>query len=203
MKIASVIKTSTAIITVILFVLAFSSGLFWYYRETQKIVAGYSKIANSQTITQTSNANTNINTNTKSNDNNVCPDFQSRFGSTPEELVMFINEEKDAAPVLFGFQNILLDIQPIPTQSEIKIILKLNGSGKIDSYSCKANEIKSFKSSSSGLENVEISIPEADFAQLVRLRESIETSPTLSYLQNMTSNPTSVKNTLLQRIQQL
>lgn len=199
MKTAIVIKTSTAIITIILVILAFGSGLYWYYLQTQKIVADYTKVANSQTTIPASN----INTNTRSDDNNLCRDFQSRFGSTLEELVMFINEEKDAIPVLIGFQNILLNIQPIPTQSEIKMILKLNGSGKVDSYSCGANEIQSFKPSSNGLENVEISIPEVDFAQLVRLRESIETTPTVNHLQNMTTDPASAKDTLLQRIQQL
>lgn len=199
MKTVMIIKTSSAIIIIILFILAFGSGLFWYYRETQKIVASYLKIANSQTTIPVLN----INTNTKSNDNNLCSGFQSRFGSTPEELVMFINEEKDASPVLIDFQSILLDVQPIPTQSEIKMILKLNGSGKVDSYSCATSEIQSFNPSINGLENVKISIPEADFAQLVRLRESIETSPTLSHLQNMTSDPTIAKNILLQRIQQL
>lgn len=199
MKTVMIIKTSSAIITIILFIFAFGSGLFWYYRETQKIVGSYSKIANSQTTIPVLN----INTNTKSNDNNLCRDFPSRFGSTPEELVMFINEEKDASPVLIDFQSILLDVQPITTQSEIKMILKLNGSGKVDSYSCATSEIQSFNPSINGLENVEISIPEADFTQLVRLRESIETSPTLSHLQNITSNPASAKNILLQRIQQL
>lgn len=187
-----IINTSLAILFIALAVFASGGGLYWYFKESQSSLVNYRSATN---LAPTSSSQTTI--------QNVCRDFQSRFGTTPEELVMFINDEPDAAALLMGFKNVLVFVKALPTNEDIKIILKVTADGKISSYSCDLNEIKNFKSSTSGIENVEFIMPENDFAQIVRYRENLETAQLSNYLQNTTSNPVTAKSTLMRKIQEL
>jgi hypothetical protein len=130
--------------------------------------------------------------------NNSCAEFQNKFGTSAEELVNYINQQPESAQVMIGYRNLYGKITGLMPNSYFPLIIRLNGQGKVAKVEClDSTETRDYKV------DLDFSIPETDFAQIVRYRESLETSQAQTYLQNLKTNPTEAKQKILVRIQGL
>ncbi|MCX6806648.1 MAG: hypothetical protein NT135_00780 [Candidatus Berkelbacteria bacterium] len=125
-----------------------------------------------------------------------CPQTLDRYEVLAEYLVDKINSEPKSTTVLKGFRQLDGEV----TSSSINnlfILIRINSQGEIDSFVCKDNKIYIHKDPS---QDVLITIPEDDFKNIVQNIDNLEESQAVSYMRNITTDPASVRKTIIERI---
>ena len=172
--------SKTFLIILIIIVLAGAGEAVYYFVSTK----------------QSSTESTVPSTSTSSQSTDSCSLFSTRFGISVDELQNFINSEPDAARVLQGFHYLIGEIIG-QSSGNFPLIIEVDETGKVVNIVCK--KLKIAKSE----QNVEFTIPEADFIYIVQNRNNLQKDQATTYLKNITATPTQAKQIILQRIQGL
>jgi len=182
----------TKIIVIILSIIIVGEYSFIFYRGFKERANTASSTAKNEATS--SNRTTDQPSTTTTSDN--CAQFPSRFGITSDELVNYINNQPESATVMKDFDNITGTIVAQESANNIPITIKLDNTAKITSWQCEKANITLDPE-----KDIDFTIPEADFAMLVRNRDNLDESQAANYLQSLTTNPPSAKQTIILRIQ--
>ena len=125
-----------------------------------------------------------------------CPQLQDRYGVNVEDFVAEMNKESKPAQVLQGYRQISGEVTS-NADKNLFLNVGINNGGKITSFVCRNTKIyvKIDKS-----QDVIITMPEPDFGNLVKSYNNLQESQAASYMMNITTDPTSAKKTIIQRI---
>lgn len=127
-----------------------------------------------------------------------CAQFQTRFGTSVQELIDYINSQPESAQVMKDYRNLYGTIISLTPVNNLPFNIFLDTNGKVTGAECaQSNDQKDYA------QDFDFTIPETDFAQIVRYREQLEANQAGTYLQNLKTTPDSVKQTILERIQAL
>lgn len=130
--------------------------------------------------------------------NTNCADFINRFGISSNELVNYINDQPESAVVTAGFKNLYGTVLGLTQDRNMSMFAKIDNDGKISDFVCEENSTKPNPKT-----DIVFAIPENDFSQLIRYRETLEGDQTATYMQNMTTKPPETKNIIMRRIQEV
>jgi len=173
--------TNTIIIIVLMLGIG-GEGYLIYGKYTDQ------KNANSQTnSTQSSTTNQTV---------DACADFTTRFEISPEELMTFINSEPDATSVLMGYRYIAGEIILTENKEKLPFMLTIDSSGKVTSAECSLPTQKL-----DDLQDFSYVIPEADFANIITNRNTLQSAQVEQYFANFSTTPASAKQTMIKKIQ--
>ena len=100
--------------------------------------------------------------------------------------------------VMRGYRYVSGQVISLAPANNLPFLLTFDGNGKITDFDCSNPQIAKDYS-----QDIDFNIPETDFAQIIRFRESLEAEQTVTYLQNMTTTPPEAKQIILERIQKL
>lgn len=174
------------IVIALIIIIVAGGGYYLYYLKSLEALNTYKPLVNPSSA-QSSNSTSDEN----------CSEFTTRFGTSASDLVQFINSEPDAVEVMRGYRYISGTITSLTPGNNLPVFITYDENGKIISWECTQKKTKD------PTKDFSFTMPETDFAQIVRYRESLEESQAQTYLQNVTTNPGIVKSTILQRIQNL
>lgn len=127
-----------------------------------------------------------------------CSQFATRFGVSAEELISYINGQPEAAVVMQGYRLVYGQVLSILPGNNFPFVINLDNGAKITSISCTEPTAERDYS-----QDFDFTIPESDFAQIVRYRETLEASQAATYLQNMITTPPEAKQIILEQIEAL
>lgn len=163
-------------------------GYVWYLEKSVRSLSNPSSLIASPKLSSEPNTTP----------SDSCAQFKEKFGTSAEELVDFINNEPDSAVVLKGYRLIYGQITGLTPRSYFPIIFNLDSNAKVVSVRCEEPSAARDYS-----KDIDFTIPETDFAQIVRYRETLETDQTSTYLQNVKTTPELARQIILERIQSL
>lgn len=124
-----------------------------------------------------------------------CPQIFDRYGVSVQYLVNKINNEPESAVVMRDFRQISGEV--ISTNNNLFLYIHFNESGKINSFICKDKKIYARLDSS---RDFSLTIPEADFKNIVQNIDNLNEGQVASYLGNIKTDLAGIKKTILERI---
>lgn len=127
-----------------------------------------------------------------------CAQFSARFGTTAADLMDYINDQPESAVVMKGYRNLYGEVISLTPGNNLPLLIQLDTGGKVTNFDCTESKNKRDYS-----QDIDFTIPETDFAQIVRYRESLEAEQASVYLKNLTTNSPEAKRIILERIQNL